>query len=245
MKRLSVKIIILLGIITIMLSKVTPLGAVSERDSFGIPLAIVVAYFDRDSKKLSEVLVKYHNDMEGWTISFTDDRYIKDTKNKTREHVHIERRGLASSISPFEAEVIYKVLKSFEKTLNVFSTDLEKERWGRILYLDGRFPLFLFSFYNLLSAAVASYDEIPKSASIDRALFEDSFSSPLSDKRVNTWKKDSEHILKLRIAAKELSFQSKKWREESLKKAKLNVDSRTMINFGKAFALFMKLYFNT
>lgn len=224
----------------------TPLSATAleERSKFFIPLAIVVAYFDRGTGKLTEVLIKYRNDMEGWTISFGDDRYIKDSKNKTREHRHIERPASAGSMSPFEAEQIGKVLKTFEKTLDILESDLSKKRWARCRYLDGRMGLFLHSFYHLLSAATASYDNLSKKAKVPKNLFEDSFYSKLSDKRVAQWAKNPEHVVKLRISIKELLFQSKKWREEHLEDAVLNVDSRSMVNFAKAYSLFVQLYFN-
>ena len=68
-------------------------------------------------------MIKKRKSLEAWTISFGDDRYIKDSKNKTYEHTHIERPGSATSISPFEGEQIAVVLKTFEKTLK----NLEKD----------------------------------------------------------------------------------------------------------------------
>lgn len=236
--------ILILAILTIILIPQFQLQALEEREEFPIPLAIVVAYEDRGTGKVTEVLIKYRNDMEGWTISAGDDRYIKDSRNKTKEHRHIERPMSANSMSPFEAEQIAKVLKSFEKTLEVLESDLSKSKWARCRYLDGRLGLFLHSFYHLLSAATASYDNIPKEADVPKTMFEDSFYSELSDKRVAEWQKDSEHVVKLRISIKELLFQSKKWREEHLEDAVLNVDRRSMINFAKAYSLFIQLYFN-
>lgn len=231
-------------ILTVMLLPMVRTFALEEREEFAIPLAIVVAYFDSNTEKLNEVLIKYRDDMEGWTISFGDDRYIKDSRNKTKEHRHIERPASATSLSPFEAEQIAKVLGTFEKTLEILESDLEKKRWAKCRYLDGRMGLFLHSFYHLLSAATASYENVSPNADVPKSLFEDSFYSELSDKRIMKWQENNEHIVKLRISIRELIFQSKKWREEHLEDAVLNVDKRSMINFVKAYTLFIELYFN-
>lgn len=218
--------------------------ALKEREEFSIPLATVVAYFDRNTNKLTEVLIKYRDEMEGWTVSFGDDRYIKDSRNKTKEHRHIERPASATSLSPFEAEQIARVLETLEKTLEGLESDLEKKHWAKCRYLDGQMGLFLHSFYHLIAAATASYENMSPKAEVPKNLFEDSFYSELSDKRVEKWESNSEHALKLRISIRELVFQSKKWREEHLEDAVLNVDKRSMINFVKAYTLFIELYFN-
>ena len=223
---------------------VLPALSLQERTPHSIPLAIVVAYYDSETGKLSEVMIKKRKSLEAWTISFHDDRYIKDGKNRTYEHTHIERPGSATSISPFEGEQIAVVLKSFEKTLKNMEKDLEGKKWGKLLYLDGRMGLFLHSFYELLAAATASYDNVSKDAAVPKELFDDSFYSEKSDKRVDKWRESEEKQLKLRISIKELIFQSQKWREEHLEDATLVIDTRTMLNFEKAYTLFVKLYFN-
>ncbi len=234
----------ILTILTVVLIPFMQSFALEEREEFSIPLATVVAYFDRDTEKLTEVLIKYRNEMEGWTVSFGDDRYIKDSRNKTKEHRHIERPGSATSLSPFEAEQIARVLVTFEKTLEILESDLEKNRWAKCRYLDGRMGLFLHSFYHLVSAATASYDNLPKEADVPKDLFEDSFYSELSDKRVAKWQANPEHSLRLRISIKELIFQSKEWREKHLEDAVLNVDKRSMFKFVNTYKLFIELYFN-
>lgn len=231
-------------LISIILFPFFRIFALEEREEFSIPLAIVVAYFDRSTNKLNEVLIKYRNDMEGWTIAFGDDRYIKDSRNKTKEHRHIERPTSEISLSPFEAEQIARVLETFEKTLSILESDLEKKRWAKCRYLDGRMGLFLHSFYHLLAAATASYDNVPKEANVPKSLFEDSFYSELSDKRVAKWASNPEHVVRLRISIKELIFQSKEWREKHLEDAVLNVDKRSMIKFANVYKKFIELYFN-
>lgn len=221
-------------------------GTVSlqEREPHLIPLARVIPYFDVHTGQLDEVFIQYGSNNEGWGISDMHDRYVKDTQRKNLEFTHKEMKHAAYLISDFEAKQIVRVMKTFSRTLEGLERDLERQNWGRCLYLDNYLPLFLKGFYYLISAAKRSREVFPVTACVADSLFDLTIDSPKSDKRIKFWQDNPEQVIKLRITIKELIFQMGKWKEKDLNIKKRDMWVDNSLKFALAFDLFIKYYFN-
>jgi hypothetical protein len=216
---------------------------VEKPKSFHVPLAIITTTFD-GQKNLVEAFVTYEGLHEGWALSFTDDRYVKDTRSERVDHTFREIPTQTPYLSPFEAKIVDGVCESFVKTLKIFEKDLQNKRWGRALYIDLQFPHFFTGFFYLLGAARASYSVVPAISCIADSLIDSNFQSFKSQKRVNYWAAHEEHVIKLRIAAKELQYQIELWRKNELS----NTERDAWKDFSgpsmKYYELFLKIYFN-
>ena len=147
-------------------------------------------------------------------------------------------------LSPFEATVLNRVCSSFKEQLLQFEKDLKNMDWAKCRYLDVNFPLFLRNFYYLCSAARNSYTVLPKITCISDTLFDPSPVSAKNERRIDYWIKNPEHRMKLRIAAKELSYQIDQWQRVELGNPKRDVLRDDSGKFGEALKLFVILYFN-
>jgi hypothetical protein len=58
------------------------------------------------------------------------------------------------------------------------------------------------------------------------------------------WKANPDHVVKLRIAAKELAFQMKQWRMRALTVPEIDPRQDKSKKFREAYELFIRLYFN-
>jgi hypothetical protein len=216
---------------------------VEKPRSFNVPLAIITTTFD-NQKNLIEAFVTYEGLHEGWALSITDDRYVKDTRSERIDHTFREIPTQTPYLSPFEAEIIDGVCESFLKTLNIFEKDLQNKRWGRTLYIDQYFPNFFTGFFYLFGAARASYSVVPAISCIADSLVDSNNQSIKSQKRINYWVAHEEHVVKLRIAAKELQYQIGLWRKIELS----NTERDAWKDFSgpcmKSYEMFLELYFN-
>jgi hypothetical protein len=228
---------------------VGPSGAeeIGKRSSFSIPLARLSVSFAERTHVFEKVRVSFDTDNdpsgEFYSIEPITDYEIKETSDGRQKSVHLEQADKAYIISDFEAEILFKVCKTFIATLEIFEKDVHKEHWDRILYLDSYFPRFLKGFYYLYCAARNSPYAMPKSASIPDSLYDISLTSPKSDKRVKSWISKPDHLIKLRIIAKELIFQLKEWQKKELDNPSRNVEVPAGKKVEQAFTLFAKIYF--
>jgi hypothetical protein len=149
----------------------------------------------------------------------------------------------ASELTAFEAEQLNRVINSLIETLEIFERDIQNERWDRCLYLDSFLPRFLNGFYYLLSAAFNTSSALPDEARISDSWFDVSLNSPKSDQRLYQWQKKKDHVIKLRIAVRELLFQIQNWRKKELHIKKENPQPFGD-NLQDAYSLFIQMYFN-
>jgi hypothetical protein len=219
-------------------------GELRKRRRFAIPLPLLTVLFDSDNKFV-EAFVTYNNTSEGWAIGMEDDRYVKDTRRERVDHFYREKKTSAHYVTPFEAKVMEKVCKRFEETLVVYEKDLKHHRWDRLLYLDGYLPSFFRGFFYLYCGAHNSFSALPKVTRIADSLYDESILSRKSDMRITVWEDNPEHVVKLRIAAKELEFQLKQWRMRVLAIPEMDIMRQDKTKkLREAYELFIRLYFN-
>ena len=211
--------------------------------SFTVPLAIITTTFD-GQKKLAEAFVTYEGFHEGWALSITDDRYVKDTRRERVDHIYREIPSQSPYLSPFEAKTIDEVCGSFIETLNIFERDLKNKRWGRTRYLDLYFPSFFKGLYYLIGAARASYATLPPISCVADSLIDTSFSSEKSQLRITYWAAHEEHVIRLRIAAKELQYQIALWRKNELSNPEREIWNDLSEPSMNSYKFFLELYFN-
>lgn len=235
---------------TLLLLLLSGLGiSVSQADStlkprsFRIPLALITTLFD-ENNSFVEAFVTYGNTSEGWAIGMVDDRYVKDTKRERVDHFYRERRTSAHYLSPFEAKVLEEVVSRLEETCVIYEKDLKHQRWDRLLFLDSYFPTFFRGFFYLYSAAHNSFSALPKVTKIEDSLYDDAVMSPISERRIATWRANPEQVVKLRIAAKELVFQLKQWRIKVLTIPEIDPRQDRSKEMRESYELFIRLYFN-
>lgn len=203
--------------------------------------------FSERTHVFEKVRVSFDTDddpaQEFYSIEPITDVEIKETSGGRQKMVHLEQPDKAFIISDFEAQVLYKVCKSFISTLEIFEKDVHKGHWDRCLFLDSYFPRFLKGFYYLYCAARNSPYAMPKSACVPDSLYDISLTSPKSDKRIKSWISKPDHLIKLRIIAKELIFQLKEWQKKELDNPSRNVEVPAGKKVEQAFTLFIKIYF--
>ena len=214
-----------------------------KRKAFSIPLAFMTHQLDADGN-IIEVFVTFDNSPEGWAISPGDDRYVKDTRKLRMDHTYREMPRQEYLLSPFEADVLNRVCETLVETLEDFEKDLKNERWDKCLYLDSYFPVFMKNFYYLFCAARNSLQALPAITNIADTLFENSIQSEISDKRIDVWRGNPNHLMKLRIAAKELLYQTEIYRKKELANPKRDAWEDNSKPFIETYQLFVRLYFN-
>ncbi|MFP4165064.1 MAG: hypothetical protein ACLFQB_14265 [Chitinispirillaceae bacterium] len=215
----------------------------APRKEFSIHLAKLRVAFDEETGQKNKVKIRFGRSDEQIIITTTNDFLEKRKRNGKETVTFRESIEKAYQLSDFEAEHLSHVCKTMIKTLDDFESDLKKERWGRCLYLDAYLPRFLDGFYTLICAAKASSDALPRHARAPRDAYDVSQSSPKSDKRINSWRLDEEKRMKLRIATKELIYQTKKWSKKELRNKKRNRDLSYSDKFDRAFTSFVHTYF--
>jgi hypothetical protein len=214
-----------------------------KRRPFHIPLPLITLLFDGDNS-FEEAFVTFGGSGEGWAIGTVTDRYVKDTKKERVDHFYREMVTGSYYLSPFEAGVLERVSKKFEETLIIYEKDLKNGNWDRLLYLDGYFPSYFRGFFYLYCAAHNSFSALPKVTRISDTLYEESINSYKTDQRVQIWQDNPEHVVKLRIATKELLYQMKEWRTKSLDVTELDLRHDKSKKFRETYELFIRLYFN-
>lgn len=214
-----------------------------KRKSFKVPLPLVTTLFD-EHNKFVEAFVTYNSGGEGWAIGMVDDRYVKDTRKERVDHFYRELVTASYYLSPFEAKVLEKVCKRFEETLLLYEKLLKQKRWDKLVYLDSQLSSFLRGFFYLYCGAHNSFSALPKVTRIADTLYDESFRSEKSDRRISIWMDNPDHIVKLRIAAKELAFQLKQWRLRVLTIPEMDPRQDKSKKFREAHELFIRLYYN-
>ncbi len=213
-----------------------------KRKEFSIPLPLITASF-RDSVT-EEVFVSFGESHEIWVVAPGNDRYVKDDRKIRLDHTYLESVTQTKLLSNFEASLLNRVCKSFSETLEIFERDLNSSRWGRCLYLDYWMPVFIRNFYYLFSVARNSNDLLPKVICVADSLYDTSPNSTKSDIRIDYWRNNPDHVLKLRITVKELIFQIKLWQQKELANPNRDVLQDHSKEFIQTLELFTRLYFN-
>lgn len=213
------------------------------RKQVHVPLPILTCSFT-NNYTISEVLLVYEGKNEGWGISPGDDRYVKDTRSMRLDHIWKEIPTQNYLLSPYEAKVIGKACNSFEKTLVLFENLLRNKKIGQCAYLDVYLSPFCKALFLMISTGYNNYSISPIISSIPDSLICKNFDSPITDTRIHAWLSRPEHILKLRIAAKELTYQTEKWRISKLENKNRDPLNDFSRDFILTYELFTKLYFN-
>ena len=234
-----------IGIILFLSAFFFNLSPIEKREPFPVPLAHLFVRIDRRTNRFEEVFISFPgNEREGWGIAEFDDRYIKFTLRRQVDHIHREYPRLEYQLSPFEAKRLDKVCNSFIRTLVLFERNLQRKNWGRLLYLDGYLPQFFNGLFYLVMAARCSCDSLPGFTRIPESLYENNFTSPKSDKRIQAWRSKPDHVMKMRIVTKELIYQIKKWQKVELNNPKRKPYASRDHKFREVYGLFIRMYFN-
>ena len=216
-----------------------------KRTPFDIPLLALTVKSDKTSPGRKQVSITINGSKEFAVIAPLNDHYIKHKRMETKKLVYAESEVNSHNLTKFEATELAEVIRSLLSTLEIFERDLAQKRWGKCLYLDAYFPRFLRGFYHLSNAAFDTDDALPAVCNISESLFDVSLRSIKSDYRVFKWQKKKDHVIKLRIATKELIYQLKGWEKKNLgsfnKKSEVFSYDEKLRN---AFSLFVKVYFH-
>lgn len=212
-----------------------------DRESYSIPLPKISISKDDNTGRCDRVRILFINSDNQIIIGGTDDILIKNSRNSSDKRTFRESPNTAYQISDFEAEQLNKVCKQMILTLEQFEKNLQNKQWAKCLYLDAYLPHFLSGFNNLLCLVSNSSEII---ADIPDSLYDISLSSKKTDLRIKNWQTTEEHIVKLRIAAKELIFQTKEWQKKELLDERNEQQTAIDSTFLKSLDLFEKTYFN-
>lgn len=216
-----------------------------KRTPFNIPLLALTIKSDKTSTTIKQVSITINGSKEFAVITRLNDHHIKHKRMETKKLVYAESEAYSHNLTKFEATELQRVIRSFIETLEIFERDLSQKRWDRCLYLDAYFPRFLRGFYHLSNAAFDTDDALPAVGNISESLYDVSQRSIKSDYRVFKWQKKKDHIIKLRIATKELIYQLMEWEKKKLstftKKSDVFSYNEKLRN---AFSLFVKVYFH-
>lgn len=190
------------------------------------------------------MFISYGSKVEGWAISPVNDRYIKFTLKRQTDHIYKENPAIAHHLTDFEALHLNKICNSFIRTLYIFERHLQRKSWGKLLYMDGYLPSFFKGFYYLMQASRCFREPLPPFTNIHDSLYDNSFNSIKTDRRIQLWRSRPDRIIKLRIITKEVIHQIKLWQKKEL--ANPNRDPRDSHSgqFYHVYGLFIRLYFN-
>jgi len=216
----------------------------APRESYDVNLPKIVIGMDESSGMCSRVRIIFDKSDDYYVIADNDDMFVNMTKNGTEKKVYRESSTKSYQMSNFEAEQISKVCGQFTEALRSFEKNLQSEKWGRCLYFDAYFPNFLNGFYYMVLLARCSYEDIPREAKIADSLYDISMNSIKSDLRIRKWRMSKEHVVSLRIAAKELAFEINEWQKKELNNSKRDPNIANDTGFFKALIFFEQIYFN-
>jgi hypothetical protein len=216
----------------------------APRSFYDIPLAKLSVSMDVQTGKADRVKITFPGSDDQVFISRYDDMLVKNTTDGRTKMVFREQPDKAFIITDFEAKQMSKVCKTFIATLDIFEKDLQKQHWGRCLYLDSYFPHFLKNFYYMICAARNSPDALSRLARISESEYDVSENSTKSDMRINYWRSTPDYVVKLRIITKELLFQLKEWQKNELNNSKRNPEFVATDRFEEALSLFVRIYFH-
>lgn len=214
------------------------------RTEFSVDLAKISLSYNKNSGSIERARITFDNTPDQVLITATDDSYIKNTRHGTEKTIYREVPEKACYLTDFEAKQINRVCKTFTPILEEFEKDLKNENWGKCLYLDAYLPRFLRGFYALICLSRNTPEDINKNIRIPENEFDVSLNSPKSDARIDHWRSTPDHVVKLRIAAKELAYQIKLWQKRELQNDNRNPELSFSRKFESAFSLFVRIYFN-
>jgi hypothetical protein len=218
-------------------------GASEPRSPFAIPLANL-SYTAAHDTVAENIMIWFDKVDEWWEIRRDQLKHVKEREMNSDEEFYRKPSGPQFLLSTVEASVISRICKTFSKTLETFDRDLKNSRWDRCLYLDSYLASFCHQFYHLMVMCRASESALPRITDVADSLFDRSPESPKSDARIATWRKATDHVIKLRIAAQELMYQIKKWQKSELDDPSNSSWEDESAGFNQAYELFVKLYFN-
>ena len=229
--------------IFVVLGFVSAIYAVEPRKPFSIPLA-VLAYSPAQDTIAEKVSVWFDKPNESWEISATGERHILEKDMQTEEEIYRKPSGRALHLNSIEAQLINRVCKTLIKTLDGFESDLKNNRWDKCRYLDSYLASFCCGFYHLITLAKSSKRALPEITCPPDSLYDRSLESPKSDARIAQWRRSADHVVKLRIAVRELIYRIKDWQNKELDNPKRDVWKDESADFVEAYEFFIRLYFN-
>jgi hypothetical protein len=216
----------------------------APRESYSTGLPKIATAINDTTAKCNRVRITFDRSDDYVLISEFDDVYAKSTRNGFEKTVFRESMEKSYQLTSFETMQIDKVCDELVRSLEEFEKNLQNERWGKCLFLDAYLPNFLSGFYYLILVARNNSEDVPIEAKIDELMFDVSLNSIKSDERVRTWCSSVEYIVSLRIAAKELVYQTKVWQKKELANQKRDLELPQDSDFFKSLIFFERIYFN-
>jgi hypothetical protein len=214
-----------------------------DREKFDLALPKISVSADVETQDFNGVKILFPESNDQVIIGMGDDMYIKNTSHGAEKTLYREPTEKAGFVSKFEAKTLSKVNKEFADALEQFDKILQKNNWGRCLYLDAFLPHFLNGYYFLICAIRNSTTALSRGARIPENEYDVSLYSEKTDARIRQWRSTQDNIIKLRIASKELNHQLKVW-QKSLDKVNDNEDIAASRELEEAFIVFVRVYFN-
>jgi hypothetical protein len=230
-------------IIGIMVPWIVLAQAINKRTEFDIPLVKLSIVQPKNDSESKQVRITIHDD-DYALISECNDMHVKNSRQGQERITYAELPANAFGLTGFEAEQYARVLSSLIATLEIFESDLAKERWDRCLFLDAYFPRFIKGFYSLSCAVFNSSSALPPETDISERLFDVSLQSVKSDQRVSRWREKKDYVVKLRIVVKELIYQLKTWQKKDLDNYKKDPFISFSDDLNDTYSLFVRMYFN-
>lgn len=214
--------------------------------TFSVPLPYLSVDLDPETGRFREVFISYPGSLEGWALGDIDDRFVKASQKKRTDQFHKETPQFAHLITDFEAEQLKRITGDLIKALSLFERDLQKGNWDRLAYLDSYLAGFLRGYYYAITAARCNRQALPAITCIADTLYEEQDFSQKSLLRVRLWRGKHDYITRLRIAAREFSYQANIWRKKELsakKRKKQILRAKKYGQFERAYELFVRMYF--
>jgi hypothetical protein len=218
--------------------------AIEKREPFQVPLAILTVHLNQKTGNLDEVFISYGSKTEGWAISSLNDRHIKFTLKRQVDHIYKENPRIAYMLTDFEAKHLNRVCNTLVRTLTMYERFLQRKEWGKLLYLDGYLPSFFKGFHYLMLASYCYRVQMPAFTCIPDSLFDNSFNSIKSDRRIRLWRSKPDRVIKLRIITKEVIHQIKLWQKKELNNQNRDPRDSHSKQFKHMYELLIRLYFN-
>ncbi|MBN1982792.1 MAG: hypothetical protein JW795_14760 [Chitinivibrionales bacterium] len=218
-------------------------GATAKRTPFSLPLIKLNLNDDEENRNFKSVRVELRPEEEYALITRINDIHIKNSGKEIHKTIYAEVPEQAQYASQFEVQTLDRVIESLTNTLGTLDILLTKKQWDKCLYLDAFFPRFLQCFYHLNCAIFASKEILPLQAQIADSLFDVSMHSLKSDQRIDRWQ-GGDASIKLRIVAKEFSYQLDYWQKRDLEKKQRNRQISMIASpLQNIYVLFIKTYF--
>jgi len=218
---------------------------ITERDKYKLELPHISVTFDDYGRAAEEVKIDYEGLSRHYAIiTPLHDNWVENTRKGIKREIYRESPTFAYHTSDFEAAQLLEVTDGFKETLKDFEKNLKRKDFEKCLYLDGYFPRFLRGFYYLCASVRNSPAVLPREGRVDERDYEPGLASPLSVKRIDQWRSQKDHIIKLRMATRELIFQIERWQDKDLDNRQRKDSGFFDTKFRDAYALFIQIYFN-